>query len=136
MLVGYFSAPGKLPGLAHFCEHMLFLGTKPFPNEGDFNKFIASSGGSNNAFTDGEETRYFFNVEGSALPKALERFASFFTAPLFTQSATGREVSAIESEHSKNLQSDFWRYEQLFKLRADPEHPYSKFGTGNKAGCD
>ena len=36
------------------------------------------------------------------------------------------EVSAIESEHSKNLQSDFWRYEQLFKLRADPAHPYSK----------
>ena len=43
-----------------------------------------------------------------------------------------REVSAIESEHSKNLQSDFWRYEQLFKLRADPNHPYVKFGTGNR----
>ena len=30
---GYFSDPEDLPGLAHFCEHMLFLGTEPFPEE-------------------------------------------------------------------------------------------------------
>ena len=46
--------------------------------------------------------------------------------------ASRAQVNAIESEHSKNLQSDFWRYEQLFKLRADPSHPYAKFGTGNR----
>jgi len=132
VLVGYLSDPNALPGLAHFCEHMLFLGTKPFPKEDEFSQLVSSSGGSNNAFTGTEETRYFFDVQSSALPEALERFASFFTAPLFTESATAREVSAIESEHSKNLQEDFWRYEQLFKLRADRKHPYSKFGTGNR----
>jgi predicted Zn-dependent peptidase len=26
--VGHFSDPAELPGLAHFCEHMLFLGKK------------------------------------------------------------------------------------------------------------
>lgn len=30
---GYFSDPEDVPGLAHFCEHMLFLGTEPFPEE-------------------------------------------------------------------------------------------------------
>ena len=42
-------------------------------------------------------------------------------------------MSAINSEHAKNLQQDYWRYEQLLKLRANQEHPYANFGTGNAA---
>ena len=42
-----------------------------------------------------EDTNYFFDVQGSSLPAALERFAAFFTAPLFTPSATAREVSPV-----------------------------------------
>ena len=131
--VGYMTDPQQLPGLAHFCEHMLFLGTGKFPDEGAFEKLVASAGGSNNAYTAAEETNYFFDVQGSAFGPSLERFAGFFVDPLFNQDATSREVNAIDSEHSKNLQSDFWRYEQLIKLRADPRHPYAKFGTGNRA---
>lgn len=130
--VGYMSDPADLPGLAHFCEHMLFLGTQQFPNEGDFERIVAAGSGSNNAYTAAEETNYYFDVNGDALQPALARFAGFFTTPLFSPSATAREVNAIDSEHSKNLQSDFWRFEQLFKLRADPSHPYAKFGTGNR----
>ncbi|CAG7852790.1 SubName: Full=Related to STE23-Metalloprotease involved in a-factor processing {ECO:0000313/EMBL:CCA70314.1} [Serendipita indica DSM 11827] len=29
--VGHLSDPDDIPGLAHFCEHLLFLGTKAFP---------------------------------------------------------------------------------------------------------
>ena len=68
-------------------------------------RVVAAAGGSNNAYTAAEETNYFFDVQGSALPQALPRFAAFFSAPLFTPSATQREVNAIESEHSKNLQA-------------------------------
>lgn len=60
------------------------------------------------------------------------RFASFFANPLFTESATLRELNAIESEHAKNLQSDTFRNYQLFKSRANSNHPFSKFFTGNK----
>eukprot|EP00966_Prymnesium_polylepis_P263642 6090355-Prymnesium_polylepis.1 len=187
--VGYMSDPSELPGLAHFCEHMLFLGTKPYPNEGDFETFVGAAGGSNNAYTAAEgerwpaqrdsamrgpvrgppgalptsrarrrcassplpgaladlaraaaatphssphaDTCYFFDVRPSALDGALRRFSQFFQTPLFTETATAREVNAIESEHEKNLQADFWRLDQLIKLRADPAHPYAKFGTGN-----
>ena len=31
--VGHFSDPPDLPGLAHFCEHMLFLGNAKYPGE-------------------------------------------------------------------------------------------------------
>ena len=32
--VGHSSDAASLPGLAHFCEHMLFLGTDKYPEEG------------------------------------------------------------------------------------------------------
>lgn len=38
------SPDGKVPridGLAHFCEHMLFLGTKKYPQENHYKSFIA-----------------------------------------------------------------------------------------------
>ena len=107
--VGSMANPEEWPGLAHFCEHMLFLGTKRFPDEGEFERYISSNGGSNNAFTGAEDTNYYFDCGGDALPGALERFSGFFSEPLFTSSGTLREVQAIDSEHSKNIQSDFWR---------------------------
>lgn len=59
-------------------------------------------------------------------------FAQFFIAPLFTESATEREINAVDSEHEKNIPNDVWRMDQLDKHLADPSHPYHKFGTGNK----
>jgi insulysin len=34
--VGACSDPDDVPGLAHFCEHMLFLGTEKYPVEDSF----------------------------------------------------------------------------------------------------
>ena len=31
--VGSWGDPERFQGLAHFCEHMLFMGTKPYPSE-------------------------------------------------------------------------------------------------------
>ena len=39
-LTGCFQDPVELPGLAHFCEHMLFLGTEKYPEEGLYKKVI------------------------------------------------------------------------------------------------
>ena len=38
---------------------------------------------------------------------------SFFLCPQFTESATEREVCAVDSENSNNLQNDSWRIIQL-----------------------
>jgi insulysin len=46
--VGHYSDPDSLPGLAHFCEHMLFLGTRDYPDEESYNKFLAEKGGYSN----------------------------------------------------------------------------------------
>jgi len=134
--VGASSDPVQVPGLAHFNEHMLFLGTKKYPQENSFESFLSNNGGSSNAFTDSEDTVYYFDMEAetsSKFAEGLKRFGSFFSDPLFTEAATGRELNAIESENKKNLQSDTFRLYQLAKSRANSDHPFSKFFTGNRA---
>jgi len=43
--VGHFSDPASLPGLAHFCEHMLFLGTQAYPDENSYSQYLSAHGG-------------------------------------------------------------------------------------------
>merc|ERR1719450_1537321 len=47
--MGSFSDPEDVPGLAHFLEHMVFMGSKKFPGENEFESFIAKNGGYDNA---------------------------------------------------------------------------------------
>ena len=60
---GHFSDPDERPGLAHFTEHMMFLGTKSFPEEGAFKAFLQKHGGSSNAFTGMETTGFHFVLQ-------------------------------------------------------------------------
>lgn len=64
------------------------------------------------------------------------RFAQFFVTPLFTEGGVDREVNAVNSEHEKNIQNDYWRLAQLEKSTADPTHDFSKFGTGELVDAD
>lgn len=130
--VGYMSDPDYIPGLAHFCEHMLFLGTEKYPDENDYSTYLSKNGGSSNAATYSDNTRYHFDVAPDKLDGALDRFAQFFISPLFTESATLREINAVNSEHEKNIPVDAWRLRQVNKFLGKTDHPYSKFGTGNK----
>jgi len=135
--VGSLTNPKELPGLAHFLEHMLFLGTKQFPGENEYSDYISTHGGNNNAYTAEEETNYYFDIsKGGHLPQALKMFASFFKDPLFNQSSTDRELKAVDSENAKNYQNDMWKQHQLIKSLSNPEHPFSYFATGNKQTLD
>lgn len=48
-------------------------------------------------------------------------------------SSSERELNAVHSEHSKNLQNDIWRRYQLSKHLSKDDHPYHKFSTGDKS---
>uniref|UniRef100_A0A7M4FBZ3 Insulin degrading enzyme n=1 Tax=Crocodylus porosus TaxID=8502 RepID=A0A7M4FBZ3_CROPO len=130
--IGSLSDPLNIAGLSHFCEHMLFLGTEKYPKENEYSQFLSEHAGSSNAFTSGEHTNYYFDVSHEHLEGALDRFAQFFLCPLFDESCKDREVNAVDSEHEKNLMNDAWRLFQLEKATGNPNHPFSKFGTGNK----
>ncbi|KYQ54450.1 Insulin-degrading enzyme, partial [Trachymyrmex zeteki] len=127
--------PDDLPGLAHFCEHMLFLGTKKYPQENDYNMYVSQNGGKNNASTHLDHTTYYFDVISEKLEGALNRFAQFFLSPLFMENLTERELNAINSEHEKNVANDLWRFDQL-ERSANSNHPFSTFDTGNRETLD
>jgi len=129
--VGSFSDPPEFPGLAHFLEHMLFMGSRKYPDENQYSAFLAQHGGSSNAYTAAEDTNYHFDITPDHFAEALDIFAQFFINPLLREGSTEREVNAVENEHIKNLQSDGWRAQQLRKSLANPKHPMHKFGTGN-----
>ena len=130
---GSLSDPDSYPGLAHFLEHMLFMGSAAYPSENEYSAFLSAHGGASNAFTSQDETLYFFSVDAPSLAPALHRFAGFFTGPLLRRSALSREVQAVDAEHAKNLQSDGWRAWQLLKHLASPLAPLHAFSTGNAA---
>ena len=90
---GSLNDPPEINGIAHFCEHMLFMGSKNFPNIAEFGSFISKHGGTRNAATGEDFTFFFFDVANEGLDEALERFADFFKNPLFTEEATDTEIN-------------------------------------------
>lgn len=129
--VGSRQDPEDYQGLAHFLEHMLFLGTEKYPEAGAYQAFITAHGGSHNAFTSFEDTNYFFDISADSLEPALDQFAQFFVAPLFNAEYVGREVNAVNSEYRARIKDDRRRELAVFKSQLNPAHPFSKFSVGN-----
>ena len=129
--VGSYQNPADREGLAHFLEHMLFLGTKDYPNPGDYQTFISEHGGSHNAGTGLENTTYFFDIDASYLSQALDRFAPFFSSPNFDAKYVDRERNAVESEYRLKIKDDSRRQWDVLQEQLDPMHPMAKFTVGN-----
>jgi insulysin len=104
--VGSLQDPPEVNGLAHFCEHMLFLGTKKYPDENHYSKFLTAHNGSKNAATAEDYTYYYFSIKNDKFGEALDIFSQFFKDPLFTESATEREMNAVDSEFRKNVSNE------------------------------
>ncbi|WP_207061996.1 insulinase family protein [Motiliproteus sp. SC1-56] len=129
--VGSGDDPETYPGLAHFLEHMLFLGTEKYPEAGAYQDHISRHGGNHNAFTAHDRTNYFFDVDQAYLQPTLDRFAQFFIAPLFTPEYVDRERHAVHSEYQSKLKEDSLRGYAAFRAALNPDHPLAKFSVGN-----
>ncbi len=129
--VGHFDDPADREGLAHYLEHMLFLGTEKYPKIGEFQNFINQFGGAHNAWTGTEHSNFFFDIAPKVFHEALDRFSQFFTAPLFNEEALDKERQAIESEYRLKLKDETRRLYQVHKETVNPEHPFAKFSVGN-----
>ena len=130
--VGSGSNPPDRQGLAHYLEHMLFLGTKNYPLADQFQSFIREHGGDYNAYTAYDHTNYFFDIKNDHFEPALARFADFFVAPLFNEEFAERERNVVDSEFDMGLKQDGRIYYAIFKEALNPEHPLTGFSVGNK----
>ncbi len=129
--VGTYNNPQDTEGLAHFLEHMLFLGTKKYPDPNSYSQFISQHGGYTNAYTTLMDTGYLFTIKPEYLAGALDRFVQFFIAPNFDADLIERERNAVHSEYMLKHQSDDRRIWRVETLTANPDHPIVQFGVGN-----
>ena len=108
------------------------MGTEQFPVVDEYERYLAENQGECNAYTSAEETNYFFEVNHEAFEGALDRFAGFFTAPLFDPEYIDRELESVHSEHQIHRESDYWRIERVKELLHREGHPRRRFSTGDR----
>lgn len=129
--VGSGDNPADREGLAHFLEHMLFLGTEKYPDAAEYEEFITEHGGNRNAYTSFNETNYYFDINAEYLPEALDRFAQFFVAPKLDAEYVDREKNAVEAEYQMSLKSDGRRGLDVLQEVMNQDHPFSQFSVGS-----
>lgn len=129
---GSHDAPGKWPGLAHFLEHLFFLGTPRFALDDGLMRYVQTLGGQVNASTRERTTDFFFEVPPNALAGGLERLCQMLAEPDLGIERQRREREVIHAEFiawSRNPQA-----QQQFTLlqSVSQGHPLGAFHAGNR----
>lgn len=128
--VGAFSDPMDFQGMAHYLEHMLFMGSESFPEPDGYMNFAAENGGSSNAYTSSEITNYMITIENTAFPEALHRLSEFFSAPILDPGYIQKEKNAVNAEWSMRRESEGRSIYRLQRALLG-EHPANRFTIGN-----
>ncbi|NQD56135.1 pyrroloquinoline quinone biosynthesis protein PqqF [Pseudomonas sp. CM25] len=129
---GSHDAPAKWPGLAHFLEHLFFLGTARFPLHDGLMRYVQALGGQVNASTRERNTDFFFEVPSAAFAGGLERLCQMLAQPDLGIQRQRREREVIHAEFiawSRNPQA-----QQQFALlqSVSRAHPLGAFHAGNR----
>ncbi len=128
--VGSGSDPEGWLGLAHFLEHLLFLGTEKYPHAGAYQSFINERGGSHNAYTSFDHTNYFFSISPPHFEPALDRFSRFFIDPTFDALFVSRERQVVHAEYQARKKEEGRRLWDAQKRLLNPAHAASRFAVG------
>lgn len=95
---GSHDEPLAYPGLAHFLEHMLFLGSAGFSGEQRLMPFVQGCAGQLNATTRARYTEYFCEVPADCLDAALARLLDMLARPLLGEVEQTREREVVHAE--------------------------------------
>ncbi len=129
---GSHDAPARWPGLAHFLEHLFFLGTARFGLQDGLMRYVQGQGGQVNASTRERCTEFFFEVPPAALAGGLERLCQMLAEPDLGLARQQGEREVIHAEFiawSRNPEAQ----RQLALLQAvAPGHPLGGFHAGNR----
>ncbi|HAS14672.1 MAG TPA: peptidase M16, partial [Idiomarina abyssalis] len=128
--VGLLQDPETQQGMAHYLEHMLFLGTEKYPDTNGYSEFMSNNGGSQNAYTWLDITNYMFKVNNDAYNEGLDRFSDFFKAPKLYPEYVDKERNAVNAEWSMRREMDFFGQFKLGRLLLG-KHPSNRFLIGN-----
>lgn len=95
--VGSADEPGGLTGISHALEHLMFKGTKKYP-QGVFSKTVADLGGQLNAMTSNDYTAYYEKIAAPHLAKSFELESDRMQHLLLDAKEFGKEIQVIQEE--------------------------------------
>lgn len=129
---GSHDVPLAWPGLAHFLEHLLFLGTERHAADQGLMAYVQRHGGQVNAQTCERTTDYFFELAPQAFAEGLERLADMLAHPRMDLDDQRREREVLHAEFIAWSQ-DAAAQRQLALLDGlDDAHPLRGFHAGNR----
>jgi zinc protease len=91
--------PGK-SGFAHFFEHMMFRGTKRFP---DYDRVLTPLGAVHNASTGADVTQYFVNCASADLDQVIDLESDRFQHLAYDEPGFQTEAGAVYGEYRKSI---------------------------------
>lgn len=113
--IGSFSDPVEAQGLAHLLEHMVSMGSKRYPADNHFDRFLYRNAGYSNAETGCESTKYYFEVPMKYSLEASDIFASMFQAPKLAKESIEKEKQVVDSEFQMAIVDDDSRLQRFVK---------------------
>jgi zinc protease len=117
-------------GMSHFCEHMMFKGSRGIPASRFWQK-VQRNGAIANAFTSRDMTAYFTSVPSCRLAEILEIDADRMFDPLFDPGEVDAERSVVLQERrSSCVDNAAGALDELLFHTAFREHPYRHPITG------
>jgi predicted Zn-dependent peptidase len=118
-------------GLSHFLEHLVFKGTRGYPDAGALSQLVEGVGGSVNASTDRELTVYGAKVPAESAAVALEAVAELALRPLLRRADVGAEKPVIADEIRMYVDSPSDHVFTLFDGLLFGSHPLGREIAGS-----
>ncbi len=129
---GSHDEPSAHPGLAHFLEHLSFLGGAAFPGDERLMPWLQVRGGQVNASTRGRTTDYFFEVTAEHLGAGLARLIDMLARPLLDIDAQRREREVLEAEYLARSADEQTLIDAALALGLPAGHPLRRFAAGRR----
>lgn len=114
--------PGRT-GFAHFFEHMMFYGTKKFPQE-MYEQTVTRMGADSNAFTSNDVTVYYLNVAAEELEQVMTIESDRFKNLSYSEQGFQTEAGAVYGEYRKNRTSPWFALYEAMTTTAFQRHTY------------
>ena len=129
---GSHDVPAAWPGLAHFLEHLLFLGTARFPAADNLMAYVQRHGGQVNAKTCERHTDFFFELPPAAFDGGLERLCDMLAHPRMALDDQLREREVLHAEFIAWARETSAQREMKLFQPLNPAHPLRAFHAGNR----
>ncbi|WP_404342916.1 M16 family metallopeptidase [Pseudoalteromonas mariniglutinosa] len=116
-------------GFAHFFEHMMFKGSKKYPQD-VYSDILKNSGVDNRAYTTNDYTNYHLNFSKQHLDKVLEIEADIFQNLSYTEEQFKTEALTVKGEYLKNNASPIRKLLSAVRNEAFEKHTYKHTTMG------